>query len=467
MTNVVRMVTILAVFLPTLAHAAGYDTPMLYSARHMGMGGTAIGSVDDPSSMFHNPAGLSLSGKGSVMLDVSPLLGQIHGSPDDAKRSIGSNTAASPFFFVGGAYNVWDRIHVGVAAYVLGGAAGSYSYDFSHLGNSIHSEDAAKLSFIEVTPTLSVRILDHLRFGASWRATITSFDRTRTDVSNGGEPIINLDLKMKGTGLTGFRLGLQGDIGPVDLGVVYRSKVQVDVKADSVTYSSAEFLNATYQFILPAKIGLGAHWRINEIARVALDLEYIFNSQNDVVYLSGTQVIAGQSAQVNVPNKTDWIDSFTARIGGALKVSKPVELRAGYIYDTRAANTRYPTAFGSPPGPTQTGTLGVGYQFSPAFDMSFAAAARYGSATITDAQSPHDEVKKESPFSGAPGDYSILLIGMYLDARYRFGIVDAPHPEHAEPTLPAPTPEPAPAPAPMPAPEPAPTNPPDTTPPTP
>ena len=31
--------------MPALASAAGYDTPMLYTARHMGMGGTAIGYV--------------------------------------------------------------------------------------------------------------------------------------------------------------------------------------------------------------------------------------------------------------------------------------------------------------------------------------------------------------------------------------------------------------------------------------
>src|SRR5689334_25443807 len=30
---------------PRLARAGGYDTPMLYTARHMGMGGTAIGYV--------------------------------------------------------------------------------------------------------------------------------------------------------------------------------------------------------------------------------------------------------------------------------------------------------------------------------------------------------------------------------------------------------------------------------------
>ena len=119
------------------------------------------------------------------------------------------------------------------------------------------------------------------------------------------------------------------------------------------------------------------------------------------------------------------IPGFTVRIGGAIKVSKPVELRAGYVFDSKAANSRYPTAFGSPPGSTQIGTIGVGYTFSPAFDMSFATAFRYGAATVSDTDSPPVEVHKESPFSGYPGDYSILLIGAYLDARWHFGTVSA------------------------------------------
>ncbi len=39
------------------AHAAGWDTPIIYTARQLGMGGTAIAGVRDPSASFHNPAG--------------------------------------------------------------------------------------------------------------------------------------------------------------------------------------------------------------------------------------------------------------------------------------------------------------------------------------------------------------------------------------------------------------------------
>ncbi len=421
-----RLVCSATVLSATSAFAAGYDTPMLYSAYHMGSGGTAIGSVDDATAIFHNPAGLSLSGKGSAVVDFSPLMGQIQGSPDENARSIKSAFAMSPFFFLGGSYQLHDRIHIGAAAYLLGGAAGSYAYDYTKFGGTYHAVDSAKLSFIEVSPTVSVKILDNLRFGVTYRPVITSFDRTRFDTpASGGAQVTNLDLSMKGVGWTGVRLGLQYDVTPnLSMGLTFRNKVDITVAADKITYSAFEFDNATYHFILPAKLGYGLHWKINEILRVAADFEYIFNSQNDVVNLAGNQIIGPVSTPLVVPNAMYWKDSFTIRVGGAVKVSKPLELRAGYVFDSQAANIRYPTAFGSPPGNTQIGTLGAGYTFSPLFDMSLAVAARYGSATVSETDSPPADVHKASPFSGYPGDYAILLIGAYIDARFHFGIVD-------------------------------------------
>ena len=66
-TAVVGLIVASGLFAASTVQAAGYDTPMLYSARHMGMGGAAIGSVDDPSALFHNPAGLARVRGGAVM----------------------------------------------------------------------------------------------------------------------------------------------------------------------------------------------------------------------------------------------------------------------------------------------------------------------------------------------------------------------------------------------------------------
>ncbi|MCA9583705.1 MAG: hypothetical protein KC416_18035, partial [Myxococcales bacterium] len=81
----------------TGAHAAGWDTPILYSAQHMGMGGAAIAYVDDPSAMFHNPAGLGRTEGLTLMANLSVIFGTITSSPEgvDSARDIESENILS------------------------------------------------------------------------------------------------------------------------------------------------------------------------------------------------------------------------------------------------------------------------------------------------------------------------------------------------------------------------------------
>src|SRR6187431_2609322 len=113
---------------PRVARAGGYDTPMLYSARHMGMGGTAIGYVKDPSGLFHNPAGLGHIERGEVLGDFSLLVGGIHASPSflPSGRDIDSETTVAPFFLLGGAYRVHRMITLGVGVFPIASSGATY-----------------------------------------------------------------------------------------------------------------------------------------------------------------------------------------------------------------------------------------------------------------------------------------------------------------------------------------------------
>ena len=368
-------------------------------------------------------------------LDVSPLGGVIQGSPDKDALSIKSNTAISPFFMAAGSYRVVDRVHVGFAAYLLGGAAGSYNYNIDKTKangdlNRTSVVDSASLGFIEFAPAVSVRIIDGLSLGVAWRPLFTTFDRNRVNTLSANttpDPQTFIDMKMKGWNFTGFRIGLQYAIGKFLFGAVYRNKVTTTVAADKIVYAGVDFPNATYQFILPSKLGFGVQWSGVENLRLAADFEYIFNSENTTVNLIGEQ---GGVAKP-IMNTSNWTDSYTIRVGGGYKITKPLELRAGYIFDAAAANPMYPTAFGSPPGPTNIVTAGAGYEFTPSFDMSFAMAYRHGTGSTS-------EVDDKCPFCGKTGDYAITLIGAYLDARFRFGVVDKAKVLHDEAPVAAP-----------------------------
>ncbi len=417
--------------LPTTAFAAGYDTPVLYSARHMGMGGTAIGYVDDPSSIFHNPAGLEGVARGAVLANLSPIMAKIHGSPSDhvvtgadGKTSrpglnIWSETAISPAFLVAAGYRLIDRVAVGFSVYPVASAGGRYTYATNKGKEVVEVSDYTRLVFIDYAPAVSVRLSSDLSLGLAWRYSTAQFQRKRSNPDAIGTPS-NVDLDMKGSNLEGFRLGLQWRHKDFSAGAVYRARTDTEVTTDSGMLENTKGKNIKYAFVLPAKFGFGFQYRGVTDLRLAFDAEYTQQSDNDSTALAGTGV-AGEAPNtvefpVSVPNISKWNDNFTLRFGAAYKLGG-VEARAGYLLDGAASQPKYVSAFGTPPTETHSFTIGAGYQVSDSLDVSLAGAYRTGKTTVRE-----DEVKGNGcPFCGKAGEYEIAVYGGYLDVCWRFG----------------------------------------------
>jgi ribosomal protein L37E len=68
----------------------------------------------------------------------------------------------------------------------------------------------------------------------------------------------------------------------------------------------------------------------------------------------------------------------------------------------------YPSAFGTPPGPTHTFTLGAGYK-QETWQVNWALSRRVGSATV-------ETTDTRCVFCGYPGKYEISMTGFYVDA---------------------------------------------------
>src|SRR5262245_7413186 len=113
-----------AAALPSAALAGGYDTPMLYSARHLGMGGTAVGYVDDPSALFHNPAGLAQIKRFAALGDFSLLLAKVHATPASITGAIDidSQTTVAPLFLLGAGYRISRFLTAGLGVYPIASA---------------------------------------------------------------------------------------------------------------------------------------------------------------------------------------------------------------------------------------------------------------------------------------------------------------------------------------------------------
>jgi long-subunit fatty acid transport protein len=393
---------------PSLGHAAGFDTPILYTARHQAMGGTAIASVDDASAGFHNPAGLQGVRGFNFIGDFSLILGKVRATPDTTAGNLESNTVKAPFFLLGAGYRLNDWLTLGVAGFPV--ASGGAEYHYAPRGTAII--DKTEIVFFETTPMLSLnvpkdRILPGtLAFGAGYRFSYVTFDREK-GVEN--DPRV-LKLKLSGFDALGFRLGVQyRPIDAVKLGVVFRNKVTVTSKADSATVFQQEATNGELDFTLPAKLGFGTRVDLGRFG-FGNDLEWAFQSQNKRPGLKG----ALQGTPVEVPNVFDWQNGLTWRTGLEYRLGggdePTIPLRVGYIYDTTVTNQAYPSAFGTPPAPTRTLTAGTGF-VSEHWQVNVAVSRRFGEAYIADA-----DLGRGCNFCSFAGQYNITMTGLYIDA---------------------------------------------------
>lgn len=393
------------------AGAAGFDTPILYTARHQGMGGAAIGYVDDPSAAYHNPAGLQGVNGLAFLGDVSMIMAHVTGSPASTASASGiqSQLVVAPFFLAAAAYRVHPWLSAGIAVFPV--ASGGADYEYAVPGSETYQLNATTIAFYEVTPLLSLNVPEdallpgRLSFGVGYRATIATFERQQGERDNPR----GLDMALSGNDFEGLRVGMQYRLGDtVSIGAVYRNKVRVVTRGDEATVLGQPATGVALPFILPAQAGAGIRTDFRRLG-VAFDAVYTFQSQNDRTELTGS--IAGNPARV--PNVFAWRDAFTLRFGVEFRLgpAEEVPLRVGYIYDAQVSNRQYPSAFATPPAPTRTLTLGTGYD-SGAWEVNLALALRGGSTDISSAELAPPT---SCPTCGFAGEYAITTTGVYVD----------------------------------------------------
>jgi long-subunit fatty acid transport protein len=395
---------------PARALAAGFDTPILYSARHQAMGGTAIASVDDPSAAFHNPAGLQGVKGLAFMGDFSLILGKVKSSPVDSETttSIESKTVVAPFFLLGAAYRLHEWVSVGLAGFPVASGGAEYEYPFGPF-NWI---DSTEILFLEATPLVSLNVPEDelipgkLALGAGYRVSMVTLERRKGDPE---DPQV-LDLALSGASFTGFRVGAQYQpIDQLKLGVVFRNKIKINTKADEAVAGGRPWRDVELEFTLPAKLGFGARVDVGRFGFGA-DAEWAFQSQNKRQVLSGTPV--GEAEVDTAVNVFDWQNGVTGRFGFEYRLDGfdgTIPLRAGYIIDSKVGNPAYPTAFGTPPAPTHTLTAGFGYA-QKHWQANLAGSRRFGSTTIS-----QDELGEGCDLCSYAGDYSMTMTGIYID----------------------------------------------------
>lgn len=393
------------------AYAAGFDTPILYTARHQGMGGAAIGYVDDPSAAFHNPAGLQGVNGLAFLGDVSMLLAHVTGSPASPASASGiqSQLVLAPFFMAAAAYRIQPWLSAGLAVFPV--ASGGAEYEYAVPTSDEYQVNSTSLVFYEVTPLISLNVPKDalvpgsLGFGVGYRTSFVTFARQQGEKDNPQ----GLDMDLSGKNFAGFRAGMQYRPSELlSMGVVYRNRIEVTTRADQAILLGQAAAGVELPFILPAQLGGGIRTDYDRLG-VAFDAVYTFQSQNDQVDLTGT---IGAN-QARIPNVFDWRNAFTVRFGFEYRLGPAEELpiRVGYVYDEQVSSRAYPTAFGTPPAPTRTLTFGGGYDIG-SWELNVALALRGGGTEISASELAPPGA---CPTCGFSGEYAISTTGIYVD----------------------------------------------------
>jgi long-subunit fatty acid transport protein len=288
-------------------------------------------------------------------------------------------------------------------------------------------ENTTRLVFIEASPGLAFNLPHNIRLGAGYRLTYVTLERY---LGSRALPMATHDFKLDGINPFGFRVGAQWTPLPfLSVGAVYRHKVETKVTNDTGVAALRQYTDVSTKFMLPSKLGAGGRVDVGDFG-FALDGEYLFNSQNEGSPLIGTPPPSASNPMpmpAEVANVFDWSDEITLRAGvefrwlEGMDDRKRLAARVGYVFDGKTANERYPTAFGTPPGPTHVLTAGLGWNLC-GWQVNGAFARRFGSGPVTQADLAAGALSAERPcaFCSTAGndDYKIAVNGFYVDVSY-------------------------------------------------
>lgn len=409
-------VAIAALLSPALSHAAGYDQPVPFTARNIGVGGTAVAAADDPTAPAYNPAGLAWVSGAEVLGGVTLMMGKLRASPE-SDINVESERIVAPLPFLSAASKLFDRVHVGLAMHPIAAAGAVYEYE----GAVGLTRDETRAAFVEAALGVGVRLPLGLALGIAHRTTYATLSRYKRGANASGPGI---ELNLDGIDFTGVRLGAQWHAlqdAPhataatrrrLRFGVAYRHPIEIDVHGETGTVFSQPASDTTTTLRLPARLTGGIRLDFGRFG-AAFEADYVNNAANDKAAVRAK--LAG--AALDVPAIFDWQDAVTLRAGAEYRTLSDGELalRIGFARDGTSASRTYPIPFGPPPAPTHVATLGAGFS-RKSWSMNLGYGLRFGETTINESELGRDACA----FCGYSGEYSTQLHLISADFSRRF-----------------------------------------------
>ena len=308
----------------SLGHAAGFA---LVEQNASGLGNAYAGqaaSAQDASTIFFNPAGMTLLPDRQLVVaghlikpqaefsgTVSPLVGGSDGG--DA-----GDLAFVPNAYF--AYRVSPDMYLGVGLNAPFGLKTEYDADWIGRYQAIKSE----VKTINFNPSIAYKLNDTLSLGAGFNIQWVEAELTNLIPILGG-PLVTIKGDDYGWG---YNLGALWQVTPATrIGLSYRSEVDYTLEGKSSTSDPVVgFLDGpiTAEVTLPDSASLSVFNKLSSQWDLLADVTWTGWSDFDDLPIEGT---------VNKTTRENWEDTLRYSLGVTWHVSDKLSVRGGIAYD--------------------------------------------------------------------------------------------------------------------------------------
>jgi long-chain fatty acid transport protein len=335
-----KMVAVLLVLLFTAStsFAAGFRLPEA-GVKAMGMGFAFTAQADDPSAIYFNPAGLTQLKGQNVMLGVTYVRengGEFTGTTPLTGGATVSETQKSLDFFIPNAYYTNTNASSGIAYGVGIFAPFGLGQEYKDQNTSIFRNQVTKIDLmtIVVNPTIAFQINEFLSIGAGIDYMYGSVEYLKTPVLGAGA---QFKANLEGTGdAWGYNFGLLLKATKnLKIGFNYRSAFHLNIKDGDFKASDNTVplpvpmgtTKASGMLELPATAALGVAYTLDRLT-LSADADWTFWSSYNELKITNATVPAYSTTS---PKR--WKDVCALRLGAEYRVTDPLALRAGFVYD--------------------------------------------------------------------------------------------------------------------------------------
>ncbi len=361
-----RLAAVMLGLLSASVFAAGYQIDV-QSARGTAMAGAQAVFVDDASSAYYNPAGLTQGGQGfGVLIGDSLIMPQIQYAPlSGSSTSTQFSVSPPPHAYI--RVGILDELAIGIGFFTPFGASvqwpDAWQGRYPSTQSSLQTFDIDFNVAYKPHPRLSIAAgIDVVR-GTVYIARDLNFIDSQGSTQLGG-----------GAWGVSYNAGVQFEAieGILYAGAVLRGGVGLNFKGnahfDNVPPEFAEQLvdqPITSSVTLPLNATFGIGVKPMSSLRFEVDVGYVnWASFHDLT------ITFPNTPSLTIPQVKSWYDTASVHIGGEYDVSQSFKVRLGVAYDP----TPSPAATLTPDLPDATRiaiAAGVGWKHSSGFKVDF------------------------------------------------------------------------------------------------